>query len=411
MRQHGDNAGSQAENGRDDLTVRKHLISSSFPLGYPGNPGIRPVARSQQPAASDPHRVRFGPSVADPKRIRSVSSARRGGLDTYIQLTDHGEAAAMAGQILRLGADELWRLLELIDPVELMAARLVGRATGGTEARPACRLIPAPRGADAPDTEPVLLEDLRSGLRCLLPASVLYELRTAALVALAARELLGPGVVTAAVLGSGSAVQLQLAVVARHVPGVSFVAVCPAGDPDGVPVRLNVLDLLDRAGVSVLVAAGVGEAVFGANLLLIADLGDEQLRLDQLALGALLVNASGRDLPEALLRGVDGIFVDDLGLLERNRHRRFVRMHLDRPDSAPEPVRRPEGWYRAGAVSGRRRVAADLGQVLAGTHPGRALVDDILLMELLGPRDLDIALACRIQRVALEHGVGTWLFE
>jgi ornithine cyclodeaminase/alanine dehydrogenase-like protein (mu-crystallin family) len=62
-------------------------------------------------------------------------------------------------------------------------------------------------------------------------------------------------------------------------------------------------------------------------------------------------------------------------------------------------------------VGGTRRIDADLGQVLAGTHAGRRLADDVLLMELLGVRDLDVALASRIQQVAQEHGIGTWLWE
>jgi hypothetical protein len=43
----------------------------------------------------------------------------------------------------------------------------------------------------------------------------------------------------------------------------------------------------------------------------------------------------------------------------------------------------------------------------AGTRPGPA--DGVLLMELLGLRELDVTLACRLQRTAVEHGVGAWL--
>jgi ornithine cyclodeaminase/alanine dehydrogenase-like protein (mu-crystallin family) len=297
----------------------------------------------------------------------------------------------MTRHILQLGVDETWRVLELIDLVDLAAAKLVERATAGDAVEQSHRLVHAP-ATGAPAMESVLVEDLRTGDCCRLGASMLQESRNASVAALAARKLLAPGAVTAAVFGSGSSVQQLL-----------------ASDGDTVLVRPAVLDLLDQVGTDLSVAAGVDEAVFGANLLLIADSGRVDLRLDQVALGALLVNVSGRDLPDRLVRDVDGIFVDDLGLLDANRHRGFVRAHLDPPDAVTRSC--PEGWHRGRAMGGSRRIDADLGQVLAGTHAGRRLADDILLVELLGVRELDVALASRIQQVAQEHGIGTWLWE
>jgi ornithine cyclodeaminase/alanine dehydrogenase-like protein (mu-crystallin family) len=314
----------------------------------------------------------------------------------------------MTRHILQLGVDETWRVLELIDLVDLAAAKLVERATAGDAVEQSHRLVHAP-ATGAPAMESVLVEDLRTGDCCRLGASMLQESRNASVAALAARKLLAPGAVTAAVFGSGSSVQQLLAIVARHVLGISAVAMFPASDGDTVLVRPAVLDLLDQVGTDLSVAAGVDEAVFGANLLLIADSGRVDLRLDQVALGALLVNVSGRDLPDRLVRDVDGIFVDDLGLLDANRHRGFVRAHLDPPDAVTRSC--PEGWHRGRAMGGSRRIDADLGQVLAGTHAGRRLADDILLVELLGVRELDVALASRIQQVAQEHGIGTWLWE
>src|SRR5438067_729376 len=139
------------------------------------------------------------------------------------------EAPTMTRHVLQLGVEETWRVLELIDLVDLTAAKLVERATAGDAVEQSHRLVRAP-ATGAPPVESVLVEDLRTGTCCRLGASMLHELRNASVAALTARELLVPGVVTAAVLGSGSSVQLLLAVIARHVLGLSAVGMLPAND-------------------------------------------------------------------------------------------------------------------------------------------------------------------------------------
>ncbi|MEV4319167.1 hypothetical protein [Actinocrispum sp. NPDC049592] len=301
----------------------------------------------------------------------------------------------MSDRTLRLSRDELWRLLELVDPVELVAARLGGAACGDEAGRLSA--------AGASGGDHVVFEDRDTAVRCLLPASALRGLRTASVVALAARALLFPSLVTVAVLGSDPATQLQLALIARYVPGVSFVAVWP---DDGQPLDERVLDLLDRTDISLLTAGDAGEAMFGASLLV--GVGLDRLPARRPAPGAVLVNATGRDLPANLENTADGIYVDDLGLLGDNRHRRFVRVHTDRNDRDSEPHWRAEGWHRN---QGRSQVQGDLGQVLTGACPGRTTIDEVLLVELLGLRDLDVTLACRFHRAALQDGAGAWLSE
>ena len=308
-------------------------------------------------------------------------------------------------QTLRLDDDELRTVLELINPVEIVGAQLIERAVdrGGHAARQTGRVV-----AGAVPGSSILIEDPGNGIRCLLPGSSLAALRMAALAALVTNELLAVGVVTAAVLGSSPAVQLYLAVAARQVSSLSFVAACPA---DAQTVDPKTLGMLAGAGVSVSVVADVDEAVFGANLLVVADPYHRLLPTDRPALGALLVNMSGQDMPDRLVNAVDGIYVDDAGLIEENRHRRFVQRHLNGSTSGPKPLRRPEGWHRPLGWRDERRIDADLGQVLCGAHPGRTHVDDVLLVELLGSLWLDIPLAGQLQRAALEHGIGTWSLD
>ena len=299
--------------------------------------------------------------------------------------------------VLRLTTDDLWRLLREIDPVELVSTQLNGRT--GKESPGRFRENGGRRSDGL-----VLLDDADTGVSCLLPASCLALIRIAALATLAAAELLAPGQVTVGLLASGEAARLHLATLTRHLPDIGDVALCPDRDR-----YLGVQDLLDQAGIGLSVTTSADEAAFGANLLITTGRGHDRLCLGHLARGALLVNSAGHDLPDDLVDGVDAIVVDDTELLADNRHRHFARVHLETEAvAATEPLRLLEGWHRPGLEWRSRRHVVGLDRIVAGTHPGRTHIDDVVLVELLGTRVLDIALACLLERTALECGVGAW---
>lgn len=272
----------------------------------------------------------------------------------------------MTMSILQLGTDEVWTALDDVNPVDLLAGELTG-----ADSEPGGRLTPSP--ASGPDL--VLLEEPGTGARTLLPSAALRACRAAALSALSARALLNAGVVTAAVLGTGLAVQLHLSVVSRWVPGISHLAV---HRPSGVQRRVQ--DQLDLAGISLSITAGVADSVFGATLVIVA--GPVPLTSIQPTKGALLINATGRELPDELLDRIDQIYVDDMRLLDKVGHRNVTR-----------------------------RVEAGLCDVLTGTHGGRARAADVVLVDLLAVDALDARLAAAIQRVARDRGLGVWSVE
>lgn len=315
----------------------------------------------------------------------------------------------MTKSILRLDTDELLSALDAIDPVDVLVEELVGQSVGGSDGPPQPAASLTPWLADdepglGPVAELMLLDDLVTGTKCVLPSSALYVFRTAALAALAARELVVPGVVTAAVLGNGFAAQASLSLIARNLSGLSHVAVCPESDEVNIPMQPRVIDQLDLAGVGWLMTTAVSEAVFGATLI-IATIGRARwLEIGQLPKGAVLINTTGEDLPDELVDAVDQIYVDDATLIARNPHRYFARMHLAGTADHPPPP---------GRIVSRRppRVAADFAQVLTGAHPGRTHLDHILLVELLGARVLDARLACKLHGAALERGLGVRLVE
>jgi ornithine cyclodeaminase/alanine dehydrogenase-like protein (mu-crystallin family) len=350
----------------------------------------------------------------------------------------------MTSPALQLDTDELLSALDAINPLDVVREELISKAAGGTGWSPErdARLAPWHRGTSveaALATELLLLEDLRVGGRCLLPKSALYVLRTASLTALAARELVVPGVVTAAMLGFDFTAQSSLGLIARYLPGLSHVAICPIGDgpnepneprgaggaggmggaggageqdrpnvpsglnrPDG-PMAQRVIDQLDLDGVGWSVTPALTEAVFGANLIVATVASMQWLEIGHLAKGAVLINTTGKDLPDHVVGAVDQIYVDDAALIDRNPHRYFARMHMTERDNGPV-------WGRAG-VRRYRHVEADFAELLTGAHPGRTHVDHVLLVELLGVQELDVRLACALHRAALEQGLGVWLIE
>jgi ornithine cyclodeaminase/alanine dehydrogenase-like protein (mu-crystallin family) len=304
----------------------------------------------------------------------------------------------MAGRILRLDYDEVWLLLDRINPIELMAAQLIAP----TDVVPGS-LVPG-------SGDLVVFQDKQTGSRCQLPALAPHHIQAATLSALAAHELLAPAVGTVAVLGSGRDAHLQLAVITRHLPDISHVAVFSTGGPD--PLDPRIVELLDRAGVGLTVVSNVDDAVFGANLVILTGSGRYPLTLGRLARGAVLINAAGEDLPVEVVDAVDEVYVDSLGLLETNQHRHVVKAHLGGSGPRPDRQAAHEGWHRQRAAwQSRYRIDADIGQVLAGQHAGRMHIDHIVLVELLGFTELDVILAHRLQQAALEHDIGAWLTE
>jgi ornithine cyclodeaminase/alanine dehydrogenase-like protein (mu-crystallin family) len=306
----------------------------------------------------------------------------------------------MADPTLRLRHCDMLRAIEEIDLLDVVAQELIGRVTGAAGRRGAGRLAAHHPGVAAA-TELTPVADPDSGRICLMPTPSLQMISLAGLAGLAARELRPPGVVTAAVFGSGTAARLHLEVIARYVPNVSHVAVYP-GEVGIEQAEWNVRDRLELAGIALSISTSSRHAALGANLLVVAELGWDRLRIGHLHPGVLLINATRRDLPDELLAEVDCVYVDDIGLLEHNQHRKFARSHLAGPGPLPDPTYRyREGWYRRQ----QRRIDTDLGHVLTGGHR-RPDVDEVILVELLGGGSLDIWLAGHIYRAAIALDLG-----
>jgi ornithine cyclodeaminase len=275
--------------------------------------------------------------------------------------------------MLHLGADELSSALEGIQPLDMLAEEL---AVGTRQEQdPGGRLTPWPvGGAGEPDL--VLFEDYRAGIACVLPAVSLRGCRAAVLTRSAARQLLNPGAARAVVLGCGAAADLQLATIARHLPSIRHITVCPVEAEHGCPIEQRALDEIDLAGVRLSVTPAAA-AVADADLVVVVCAAAAWPPGVRPRTGAVVVNTTNGQLPGELVDVVDVLLVDDAGLVQ------------------------PDG----------RRLDADLNQVLAGEHPGRTRTEDVVLVELVGANVLDVALARLLYRAAVERGLGNQRLE
>ena len=218
------------------------------------------------------------------------------------------------------------------------------------------------RGLDAHQGA-VLLHDGETGeLRALLNASPITAIRTAAVSAVATRALARPGSRVVAILGTG-------------VQGKAHAAAMRAvlDEPE---IRLVGRDV--RAAE---------EAVRGADVVCTCTTSREPvLELEWLRPGAH-VNAVGSSVPTS--RELDEPTM------------RAATLFVDRRESALN-----ESGELLQAGLGEERIAAELGEVLTGAHPGRTRDDELTIFKSLGLGVEDLAAAELVVRRAREQGAG-----
>jgi len=237
------------------------------------------------------------------------------------------------------------------------------------------------RGLDAHQGS-VLLHDGRTGeIVAVLNASPVTEIRTAAVSAVATRALARPGAARVAILGAG--VQAR-----AHAHALRAVL----DDPE-IRIWARRLDAAEElAGeVGATVAPSADAALFGADVVCTATTAVEPIvERRWLARGAH-VNAVGA-FGRARELDTETIVASSL----------FV----DRRESALNEG----GDYGLAAEEGAigpEHIRAELGEVLAGAHPGREHEDELTVFKSYGIGVEDLAVAELVVRRARERGVGT----
>jgi ornithine cyclodeaminase/alanine dehydrogenase-like protein (mu-crystallin family) len=235
----------------------------------------------------------------------------------------------------------------------------------------------------------VTLFDGDSGVpTAILDASAITAVRTAAVTAVATGLLARQDARTLAILGAGTQARAHLRALAdvRAFEQVRVYA----------PTEAHARAVAEQAGdvrFELSVAPSAQEALRGADVVVTAtDAREPVLRHAWLAPGAHL-NAVGASTPQA--RELDTATVAASALFCDSR----------------ESLRNEAGEFslavREGLIAGEDHVRAELGEVLAGSKPGRRNDGELTLFRSLGLAVEDLAAAQYAVAAAREHGLGT----
>jgi ornithine cyclodeaminase/alanine dehydrogenase-like protein (mu-crystallin family) len=236
------------------------------------------------------------------------------------------------------------------------------------------------RGLDAHQGS-VLLHDGETGeLIAIMNASPVTEIRTAAVSAVATRALARPGAGRVAILGAG--VQAR-----AHVDAMRAVL----EDPE-IRVWARRLEAAEElAGqVGATVAPSVDSALFGAEIVCTTTSASEPIVERRWLVTGAHVNAVGAFGPN---RELD------------NETMSGASLFVDRRESALNEGG-DYGLAAADGAVGPDDIKAELGEVLAGMHPGREHEDELTVFKSYGIGVEDLATADLVVRRARERDVG-----
>jgi ornithine cyclodeaminase len=223
----------------------------------------------------------------------------------------------------------------------------------------------------------------------ILDAAALTAVRTAAVSALATRLLARPDARVLAVIGAGvqAAAHITALLAERRFASVRIYA----------PTAEHAHALAERTaaehGVRAERAASAEAALEGADVVVTATNAREPvLRREWLPDGAH-VNAVGASVPSA--RELDTATIAASALF------------VDSRESAAHEAGDYQRAVESGAVAGPQHIRAELGEVVAGLHPGRRESTELTVFRSLGLAIEDLAAAELAAAEARRRGVGT----
>ncbi|HVF42646.1 MAG TPA: ornithine cyclodeaminase family protein [Pyrinomonadaceae bacterium] len=325
-------------------------------------------------------------------------------------------------KVLLLGHDEVAALLPMRECMTLMRDALVSLAAGRVhqplrtivrppDAEGVMGLMPSyvsgagaayglkaicvfpgnpARGMDAHQGAVLLFGAETGELQAVVNASAVTAIRTAAVSGVATRALAREDAGDLAIIGAG--VQAR-----SHVEAMSHARTlrrCRVASRNFESARKLADELKGSYAFPVEAVGTVEEALRGADLIVTAtNAARAVVRREWVSAGAH-VNAVGSCTPHA--RELDAATVAASSL--------FV-------DSVESTVNEAGDYLcalREGAL-GPEHIRAELGEVLAGSKPGRTSAEEITLFESLGVAVEDLAAAKFLYDKARETGAGTWV--
>jgi 2,3-diaminopropionate biosynthesis protein SbnB len=222
----------------------------------------------------------------------------------------------------------------------------------------------------------------------ILEGSLISAWRTAAVTVLAARHLARKEFTDVALIGCGVIGTTQIKALLQqfgHIAAVHLHDTRPE-----VAQALAEQIRISHPRINVSVAGTAEEAVRAGDLVVPCTVTDRPyIPSAWIKRGALVANVSIMDIHKDVLLDADKVVVDDWE--QSNREKKVINQLVQ------------EGKFS------REQLHAELGEVLAGTRPGRESDDEIIVLNPMGMAVEDIACAAEVYRRALRQDVGSWL--
>lgn len=249
----------------------------------------------------------------------------------------------------------------------------------------------------------LLYDALSTRVLCIMESAYISSLRTASVTALSVDLLQGKAIECLAVIGAGVLAQAHIELLAARLPHLRQVLVFDLDAERVKALQASLQPALTKSSIVMRATSTAEEAIRPAQLIVpVTTTTQGYIPFAWLQPGALLVNISLDDpLPDVVF-GANKVIVDDWHLVKDDPRRLIGRM------------------YRAGQILGpddpgeeiaheRRRIDAELGEVVLGKKSGRSRDDEIILVNPFGLAIEDVAIATHVYRKARELELGVLL--
>jgi N-[(2S)-2-amino-2-carboxyethyl]-L-glutamate dehydrogenase len=338
---------------------------------------------------------------------------------------------------LYLNSTQVQRLVQRIDPIQIIKEALILHATGETtlpdeaylawtnaNGEPARSLnmpgylagelqVAGTKIINANPSNPsrslprasgltLLFDTLTARILCIMDAAYISAMRTAAISGICA-EVFGAGAIRdIAVLGTGALAAAHVHLLTKTLQQLERIWVFDIARERALLFAARESEALASTGVSINVTEDPKDCVGHAEMVIATTTTTTgYIHFDWLQSGSILVNISLDDpLPEVFMKS-DKIFVDDWSLIKADTRRILGKM------------------YREGSIGGlddqdtsrtyERRINGSLGDVLLGRVSARDRATDVILVNPFGMSIEDLAIGIHVYRAALDVGLGTRL--
>lgn len=222
----------------------------------------------------------------------------------------------------------------------------------------------------------------------LLDNGYLTDLRTAAAGAVAAKYLANPDATTAGVIGTGAQARLQMQALAM----VRSLTTITVWGRDSVKAAECAADIERQTGVKTVVSDSIDSLVAASDIVVTTTPSHTPLIEASMLHPGLHITAMGSDAEHK--NEIDPGVVGEVDLFVCDRHQQSARLG--------------ELHHAVGAgVVPEDMPVTELGELVAGTKPGRSNADAVTLCDLTGTGVQDTAIATYALAIATQNQFGT----